>query len=104
MSDKKFINGVKTSKEKTFDNGGYIVSLGCQKAELIESLSKIEADDKGWINIDIVKMKEAKGKNTHYVVENTWKPSTDGAAKETYKPINPVPAEIASNDVNDLPF
>jgi hypothetical protein len=97
MSDKKYIKGVYL-KEKTFNNGGSLISVSIKVDDFIEAIKAVE-QNKGYINLNIEKMRETNERgNTHYVCENTWKPSTNS----TPNPVNPVPSEIAGTD--DLPF
>jgi hypothetical protein len=99
MSDKKYIKGVYL-KEKTFNNGGSLISVSIKVDDFIEAIKAVE-QNKGYINLNIEKMRETNERgNTHYVCENTWKP-----ANVVSTTVNtPVPAEIVEDDKDSLPF
>jgi hypothetical protein len=67
MADIIFVNGIKANL-KEFDNGGWIIKLGCKVDTLIEFLEQ-HKNDKGYVNIDITTSRDGKP----YAKLNTYK-------------------------------
>ena len=76
MQERNFINGI-ILKEKTFDDGGYLINVGIKVDDFIEQLNAIKKDS-GWANIVIAKNKEENEKGlTHHAYESTFEPKDE---------------------------
>lgn len=92
-TDKNFIKG--SAKGVTFDNGGEIINLSLS----LDDLNALPAE-RGYVQLSVVKRNdEDRYGNTHYVVENTFKPDKS-KAKVSAPKSKPAPA----TDEDDLPF
>ena len=72
MPERQYIQKCKIV-EKTFDDGGSLLNVSINVAELVEI-----ADPTGWINLTIAKRREPSEKGaTHYAYKNEFKPKTE---------------------------
>lgn len=63
-----------SGKEKIFQNGGKMVTMSFGPKDL-EIMNKWAAENKGWVNINIMRRKEvSQYGQTHYGKLNQWKP------------------------------
>ncbi len=99
---KNYIKG--SFKEFKFENGSKVVM-----SIFVEDLVKI-ANEKGYASIVLQERKETdQYGNTHYVVENDWKPgeSKGAAPKRSAAPQKPAKDELKKpsfKQVDDMPF
>ena len=97
MADKNYIKGIQI-KEGKFD-----LRIGLNLKTFFEDLSKIQ-NDKGYANVLIVKKKEpGKYGETHYCVENQWKPENQSVGK-TEQTAYKSNQEVEEDTSQDLPF
>ena len=97
--EKKYIKGSAKAVETKY---GEIINLSLNLDELNSCQS-----ESWYIRLSIMKRKEAdQWGNTHYIVENTFKPQNDAWEKKTeLKPVD-MKAQFINDDDNDeeLPF
>lgn len=69
-------------KEKTYVKGAYIkkgkfgLKMSINVEKFFDEVKRLQ-NDKGFVNIDINELKQVdKFNNTHYMVLDTWQPST----------------------------
>ena len=91
MADKNYIKGI------FIKEGKYDLRVSINLETFFESLEPIQ-NDKGYANILIKKRKEeGKFGDTHYCIENDWKPNKEGTA-------NTEIVNSSSEGDEDLPF
>lgn len=95
---KNFIKG--SAKQVTFGDGGTIINLSLNLDELNEL-----PHPTGYVQLSVMERREADTYgNTHYVVENTYKPKGgDKPEPKAGKPVKTV-KDLPESDDDDLPF
>jgi hypothetical protein len=81
MADKKYINKC-AIKEKVFDNGGRLLNVAFNVAELSQ-----HANAEGWVRIVIAprRQPDEKGK-THYAYKDEWEPQPQPQPQQPQHP------------------
>ncbi|MBT6045378.1 MAG: hypothetical protein HOG49_01035 [Candidatus Scalindua sp.] len=80
MAEKKYVNGIWFT-EKTInrnDGSSFTILKASIKSESFAVWLDENTNDRGYVNIDILKSRQANDKgNTHYATLNDYKPKTD---------------------------
>lgn len=103
MAEKNYIKGV------WIKPGKFGKRISIHRENFIKSLMTCEANDKGYINIDLLAMKQPDDKgNTDYMVENTWKPDSQASqangGSRAFDDIPQAKSTANEDDFQDLPF
>ena len=96
MADKIYCGNARIVTTKFGD----ITKVSMSKDDINKIVKYMKEEDSNWINLEVIEKKDpTKGKATHYVSIDTWKPEK---REETGLP--PSDIQPTEEDDNDLPF